>query len=128
VDGNKLGRTIGYPTANLEIQNENKLIPENGIYAVTIAIGKESLNQNSIFVPESFHNGMMSIGIRPTIADNRRTIEVNIFDFNENIYGRIVRVYVKYFLRNEEKFDSIEELKKQISLDEIESRKLLLIP
>ena len=128
VDGNKLGRTIGYPTANLEIQNENKLIPENGIYAVTIAIGKESLNQNSIFVPESFHNGMMSIGIRPTIADNRRTIEVNIFDFNENIYGRIVRVYVKYFLRNEEKFDSLEDLKKQISLDEIESRKLLLIP
>jgi riboflavin kinase/FMN adenylyltransferase len=71
---------------------------------------------------------MMSIGIRPTIADNRRTIEVNIFDFNENIYGRIVRVYVKYFLRNEEKFDSLEDLKKQISLDEIESRKLLLIP
>ena len=127
VDGNKLGRTLGYPTANLEIKNQNKLIPENGIYAVGVAIGKASVNEGYRFVPESFHNGMMSIGIRPTIADNRRTIEVNIFDFNENIYGRIVRVYVKYFLRNEEEFDSMEKLKKQISLDEIEARKLLII-
>ncbi len=127
VDGNKLGRTMGYPTANLEIKDPNKLIPENGIYAVNMAIGKHSINEDSSFVPESFHQGMMSIGIRPTIADNRRTIEVNIFDFNKDIYGRIVRVYVKYFLRNEEKFDSIEELKKQISLDEIEAKRLLLI-
>jgi len=125
VDGNKLGRTLGYPTANLEIKNQNKLIPENGIYAVGVAIGKASVNEDSLFVPGSFHNGMMSIGTRPTIADNRRTIEINIFDFNENIYSRIIRVYVKYFLRNEEKFDSMEELKKQISLDEIEARKLL---
>ena len=125
VDGNKLGRTIGYPTANLEIKNTNKLIPENGIYAVNLAIGKASVNEDSLFIPESFHQGMMSIGIRPTIADNRRTIEVNIFDFNKDIYGRIVRVYVKYFLRNEEKFDSMEELKKQISLDEIKTKKLL---
>lgn len=127
VDGNKLGRTIGYPTANLEIQNDNKLIPENGIYAVGVAIGKASENKNSIFNPESFHQGMMSIGIRPTITDNRRTIEVNIFDFDENIYGRVVRVYVKYFMRKEEKFDSIEELKTQISLDEILAKKFLLI-
>ena len=125
VDGNKLGRTIGYPTANLEIKNTNKLIPKNGIYAVNLAMGKASVNEDSLFVPESLHQGMMSIGIRPTIADNRRTIEVNIFDFNEDIYGRIVRVYVKYFLRNEEKFNSMEELKKQISLDEINAKKLL---
>jgi len=125
VNGNKLGRTLGYPTANLEIKNTNKLIPENGIYAVNLAIGKASVNEDSLFVPESFHQGMMSIGIRPTIADNRRTIEVNIFNFNEDIYGRIVRVYVKYFLRNEEKFDSMEDLKKQISLDEINAKKLL---
>ncbi len=126
IDGNKLGRTIGYPTANLEIKNTNKLIPENGIYAVNLAIGKESVNEDSLFVPESFHQGMMSIGIRRTIADNRRTIEVNIFDFNKDIYGRIVQVYVKYFLRNEEKFDSIEDLKKQISLDEIQGKKIVV--
>jgi riboflavin kinase/FMN adenylyltransferase len=125
VDGNKLGRTLGYPTANLEMKNQNKLIPENGIYAVNLAIGKASAKEESLFVPESFHQGMMSIGIRPTITDNRRTIEVNIFDFNEDIYGRIIRVYVKYFLRNEKKFDSIEALKKKISLDEIQAKKLL---
>jgi riboflavin kinase/FMN adenylyltransferase len=127
VDGNKLGRTIGYPTANLEIANLNKLIPENGIYAVNVSIATPEANEESLFVPESFHQGMMSIGIRPTIADNRRTIEVNIFDFKEDIYGRIVRVYVKYFLRNEEKFDSMEELKKQISRDEIKAKELLQI-
>ena len=125
VDGNKLGRMLGYPTANLQIKNPNKLIPENGIYAVNLAIAKESVTEDSLFVPESFHQGMMSIGFRPTIADNRRTIEVNIFDFNEDIYGRIVRVYVKYFLRPEEKFDSMEELQEQISLDEKAAKKLL---
>ena len=125
VHGNKLGRTLGYPTANLTIENPDKLIPENGIYAVNVAVGKESLKEDELFVPESFHQGMMSIGFRPTIADNRRTIEVNIFDFNEDIYGRIVRVYVKYFLRNEEKFDSLEELQKQIQIDEVNAKKSL---
>ena len=125
VDGNKLGRKIGYPTANLEIENKNKLIPENGIYAVTLEIGDYSQNDGKAFVSQSLHNGMMSIGIRPTIEDNRRTIEVNIFDFNKDIYGRIVRVYVKYYLRNEEKFDTMEELKNQIYRDEIKSRSLL---
>jgi len=125
IDGNKLGRTIGYPTANLEIENKNKLIPENGIYAVTLEIGDYSQNDGKAFVSQSLHNGMMSIGIRPTIEDNRRTIEVNIFDFNKDIYGRIVRVYVKYYLRNEEKFDTMEELKNQIYRDEIKSRSLL---
>lgn len=127
VDGNKLGRMLGYPTANLQIKNPNKLIPENGIYAVNLAIAKETVHEDSLFVAESFHQGMMSIGIRPTIADNRRTIEVNIFDFKEDIYGRIVRVYIKYFLRNEEKFDSIEELKNQISRDEIAAKELLAV-
>jgi riboflavin kinase / FMN adenylyltransferase len=125
VDGNKLGRTIGYPTANLEIKNKNKLVPENGIYAVTLEIGDYAQNDGNAFVPESSHKGMMSIGVRPTIEDNRRTIEVNIFDFNNNIYGKIVRVYVKYYLRNEEKFDSMEQLKNQIYRDEIKSRSLL---
>jgi riboflavin kinase/FMN adenylyltransferase len=68
---------------------------------------------------------MMSIGVRPTIEDNSRTIEVNIFDFDSDIYGKIVRVYVKYYLRKEEKFDTLDELRTQISLDEIRSRSLL---
>jgi riboflavin kinase / FMN adenylyltransferase len=124
IEGNKLGRTIGFPTANLEIKDQNKLIPADGIYAVGVSVGKENTKEDS-FIAESFHQGMMSIGIRPTIGDNKRMIEVNIFDFNANIYGRVLRVYVKYFLRKEEKFDNLEELKNQISLDEINSRKLL---
>ncbi len=124
IEGNKIGRALGFPTANLEIQDANKLIPADGIYAVNVSVGTENATFDT-FVPESFHQGMMSIGIRPTIGDNKRMIEVNIFDFNENIYGRILRVYVKYFLRKEEKFDNLEELKKQIAVDEINARKLL---
>lgn len=125
IEGNKLGRTLSYPTANLEIKDPNKLIPADGIYAVNISLGKENEAADS-FVPESFHQGMMSIGFRPTIGDHKRMIEVNIFDFNENIYGRILRVYVKYFMRKEEKFDNLEELKKQISIDEVNAKKLLM--
>lgn len=124
IEGNKLGRTLGYPTANLEIQNPNKLIPADGIYAVEVNIGQIN-STDKLFIPGSFYHGMMSIGIRPTIGDNKRMIEVNIFNFNENIYGRILRVYVKHFLRKEEKFNNLEELKKQIAIDEINSKKLL---
>jgi riboflavin kinase / FMN adenylyltransferase len=125
IEGNKLGRTLGYPTANLEIENPNKLIPADGIYAVNVAIGKENETSDS-FVPESFHQGMMSIGYRPTIGDDKKMIEANIFDFKENIYGRILRVYVKFFMRKEEKFDNLEELKNQISIDEVNAKKLLM--
>jgi len=124
IEGNKLGRTLGFPTANLQIKDKNKLIPADGIYAVEVSVGKEDTTED-LFIPESFHQGMMSIGIRPTIGDNKRMIEVNIFDFNENIYGRILRVYVKYFLRKEEKFNNLEELKHQIEIDEINSKRLL---
>jgi len=89
-----------------------------------VSVGQVN-STDELFIPASFHQGMMSIGIRPTIGDNKRMIEVNIFDFNENIYGRILRVYVKYFLRKEEKFNSLEELKNQIAIDEINSKRLL---
>lgn len=123
IDGNKLGRTLGYPTANLEIENKNKLIPSDGIYAVKVSIGKENENPDQ-FIPQSDHYGMMSIGIRPTIGDNKKMIEVNIFDFDADIYGRNLRVYVTHYLRPEEKFNDLEELKKQIAIDEINARKL----
>ena len=126
IEGNKLGRTLGYPTANLEIKDPNKLIPADGIYAVNVSLEKEGETVGS-FVSESFQPAMMSIGFRPTIGDHKRMIEVNIFDFDENIYGRILRVYVKYFMRKEEKFDNLEELKKQISMDEVNARKLLKV-
>lgn len=106
IEGNKLGRTIGYPTANLLIEDEYKLIPANGVYAVDVQLGTRVLQ------------GMMNIGIRPTVDGKKRTIEVNIFDFDEDIYGQIMKVTLKKWLRAEFKFNGLEELKKQLSLDE----------
>lgn len=125
VEGNKLGRTLGYPTANLEVENEDKLVPPDGIYAVNVALARE--NDSDILEVESYHQGMMSIGYRPTIDDGKRMIEVNIFDFNQNIYGRRLRVYLKFFLRKEEKFDSMEALKNKIAEDKARSLELLKI-
>ncbi|MBX3255928.1 MAG: bifunctional riboflavin kinase/FAD synthetase [Chitinophagaceae bacterium] len=113
VHGNKLGRTLGYPTANIEPGNPEKLIPGNGIYAV------ETVIKGTRF------KGMMSIGIRPTIGASPRVIEVNIFNFEQDIYGASIRVYVKYFLRPEEKYNSLEELKDQLAKDKEESLKRL---
>ena len=115
VDGNKLGRTLGYPTANVVVNDEAKLIPANGIYVA------EAIILNSTFSEQTFLKGMLSIGIRPTIADNRRTIEMNIFNFEDDIYGKILQVYVCEFLRAEIKFNTIEDLKKQMDTDKYNS-------
>jgi riboflavin kinase/FMN adenylyltransferase len=126
VDGNKLGRTLGYPTANVHVANERKLIPANGIYAVTVNIGAETGDNEQMFKDAPLLKGMMSIGVRPTVAnDNNVVIEVNIFDFDEDIYDREIRVCVKDFLRPEEKFNDLEELKAAIANDQVNALKLL---
>ncbi len=115
VHGNKLGRKLGYPTANLKIQDEEKIIPGNGIYAVFAQ-------------PEAAPNklkGMMSIGFRPTVDGKTRVAEVNIFDFDEQIYGQTLKVFVKKYLREEIKFDNLDQLVKQIGQDKIDSLKVL---
>lgn len=113
IDGNKLGRTLGYPTANLALHDRNKLIPGNGIYAVQLKVGSS----------QTLLKGMMSIGIRPTFAKSERTVEVNIFDFEKDIYGETIRVYLKKYLREEKKFPGLEELKEAIGQDKIEALK-----
>lgn len=125
IDGNKLGRTLGYPTANIQVHEDNKLVPVNGIYAVLVSIGIELDNKERVFFPPVNHRGMMSIGFRPTIGGRNRVIEVNIFDFEEDIYGSNVRVYVKEFLRSEEKFNSLDELKEAMANDKINTIRLL---
>jgi riboflavin kinase / FMN adenylyltransferase len=105
IQGNKLGRTIGYPTANLQIQDEHKLVPANGVYAVDVQLGSRNLK------------GMMNIGIRPTVDGTKRVIEVNIFDFDEDIYGQNLKITLKKNLRLEVKFASLEELKAQLAKD-----------
>lgn len=109
VAGNRLGRTIGYPTANLHVENPEKLIPGNGVYAVEIK------------VKEQLFKGMMNIGFRPTVDGSKIAIEVNIFDFDRDIYDTAVRVYVKYFLRSEQKFNGLDALKAQLGKDKLEA-------
>lgn len=126
IEGDKLGRTIGYPTANIEITDKNKLIPANGVYAVELV--NYILPDNSILHPTSdipHLKGMMNIGFRPTVGGIKKIIEVNIFDFDQLIYNQGIRVYVKYFLRDEIKFDGLEALKKQLAIDKINALKLL---
>lgn len=117
--GDKLGRELGYPTANLKINSEEKIIPGDGIYAIYA-----SLKNNDGEYGEMM-KGMMSIGFRPTVDGTKRVIEVNLFDFNKDIYGQNIRVYVKQFLRAEEKFDSLQALIDKIGEDKINSLKIL---
>ena len=132
VHGNKLGRQLGYPTANLKVPDPEKLIPGDGIYAVYVNVNgrlpvkdEAPSEVNSIPIEDVQYKGMMSIGFRPTVDGKKRVIEVNIFDFDKDIYGKAMRVFVKKFLRAEVKFNSLEELVKQIDQDKVESLKWL---
>lgn len=126
IDGDKLGRKLGYPTANLKVMDEEKITPANGIYAVYAEVrGQKSEVRSQNDPPNKRFKGMMSIGFRPTVDGKKRVIEVNIFDFDKDIYGQTLRVYVKKYLRQEIKFDSLDDLVKQIDNDKIESLKML---
>jgi len=108
VEGNKLGRTIGYPTANLRVADAYKLLPADGVYAVDAIVDDE---------PEKRLKAMMNIGYRPTVDGTKKVIEVNIFNFSRTIYGKTLRVFVKRFLRGEQRFSGLEELKAQLGED-----------
>ena len=110
VNGKKLGGKIGYPTANIDIKESYKLIPKTGVYIV-----KSAIDEKTIF-------GMMNIGNRPTVNGNHQTIEVHFFDFNQNLYDRNLTIELIYFLRDEEKFDSVEILIQQLKKDEKTAR------
>jgi riboflavin kinase/FMN adenylyltransferase len=116
VKGNQLGRTLGYPTANLEINSAEKLIPVDGVYAVEAQLLPAEAPRLK---------GMMGIGIRPTINGTHRTVEVNLFDFDQDIYGRELRVFVIKYLRPELKFNSLDELKTALAQDKLDSLKAL---
>lgn len=107
VKGRQLGRTIGFPTANLKVEEEYKLIPLNGVYIV-----KSHWNGKEVF-------GMMNIGTNPTVDGKERTIETNFLDLEEDLYGKEMRIYFLQRIRSEEKFDSIDTLKAAIENDKI---------
>lgn len=98
VTGKKLGRTIGYPTANLEIQESYKLIPAQGVYVVSAIINKAIVY------------GMMNIGTNPTVGGQQQTIETFFFNFNEDLYGKELQLRLHKRIRDEQKFDTIDQL------------------
>lgn len=107
--GKQLGRTIGYPTANISVPESYKLVPAKGVYAVS-----SILNGKTIY-------GMMNIGTRPTVNGVGQTIEVNFFDFDADIYGAELKVSLHHHLRNEQKFEGLDALKAQLAKDKEES-------
>lgn len=105
VEGSKVGRQIGFPTANIEVDEDYKLIPANGVYAVKIKI------------EDNNYSGMLNIGTRPTIKEGDVTIEVNIFNFNQEIYNKPIRIEFFEKIRNEVKFNELTELQQQLNHD-----------
>ena len=115
VHGLKLGRTLGYPTANIQVTEDYKLIPKDGVYAVYSYIGERKVY------------GMMSIGKNPTIEGKGASIEVYFFDFNGDLYDREFTIYFVKYLREERKFSSVALLKKQLRDDETTARKAIAL-
>jgi riboflavin kinase/FMN adenylyltransferase len=113
IKGNQLGRTIGFPTANIEIKEDYKLVPLNGVYIV-----KALINNQIVF-------GMMNIGTKPTVGGISQSIEVHLFDFNDDIYDKTIEISFLERIRDEQKFESIELLKKQLSDDKLQSLKFI---
>ncbi len=108
IRGEQLGRKIGFPTANIDTFDPNKLVPGNGVYAVIVETDGKRFK------------GMMNIGVRPTVNHNadHRSIEVHIFDFNEDIYDRSITLFFVGKIREEQKFQGIDQLKAQLMLDQ----------
>ena len=115
VHGLKLGRTIGFPTANLQVEASYKLIPKDGVYVVYTFIEGRKVY------------GMMSIGKNPTIQGKGASIEVYFFDFNQDLYGQDLTIYFVKYLREERKFSSVSLLKKQIQDDETAAKKAIAL-
>ncbi|MFT7335269.1 MAG: riboflavin kinase/FMN adenylyltransferase, partial [Porticoccaceae bacterium] len=103
--GQQLGRTIGFPTANLKIKEDYKLIPKNGVYIV-----KSIINQKTVF-------GMMNIGFNPTVDGESLSIEIHYFNFNSNLYDQQIAVSIIQYIRPEQKFKSVDLLKVQLEKD-----------
>ncbi len=105
IDGKKLGQTINYPTANLHIEETYKLIPKHGVYIV-----KSIIDNITVY-------GMMNIGHNPTVNGKHQTIETHFFDFNKDLYGQNLKIELLQRLRDEQKFNSVEELQSQLHID-----------
>ena len=106
VKGKQLGRTIGFPTANIHIEEEYKLIPKIGVYVV-----KAVVNEGIVY-------GMMNIGFNPTVNGEKQTVEVHLFNFDKDIYDQNIQVSLLHYIREEQKFGSVDALKDQLKQDQ----------
>ncbi|WP_339707508.1 bifunctional riboflavin kinase/FAD synthetase [Algoriphagus aquimarinus] len=113
IKGQQIGRSIGFPTANIHIPNDYKLIPKDGVYAVEALV-------NGVL-----YKAMLNIGNRPTVNGTQKTVEANLFDFQGDLYDKQITIYIKAFLREEKKFDGLEALKQQLFLDQKNAKNLL---
>ena len=109
IKGKQLGRTIGFPTANLNIEEDYKLIPQKGVYIVS-----SQLNGEKVF-------GMMNIGLNPTVGGEKLSVEIHYLNFNADLYNHQISVSILKRIRGEEKFDSVDLLKAQIEKDKIQT-------
>ena len=113
IKGNSLGKTINFPTANIVVENKWKILPADGVYAVKIVLEAKE------------YKGMMNIGQKPTVDGNGISLEVNIFDFNQDIYGKGIEIRFVKRIRDERKFENLQGLKKQLLIDRNKARKIL---
>ena len=113
IKGNSLGKTINFPTANIVVENKWKILPADGVYAVKIVL------------EEKEYKGMMNIGQKPTVDGNGLSLEVNIFDFNQDIYGKGIEIRFVKRIRDERKFEDLQGLKKQLLIDRNKARQIL---
>ncbi|MGB0423587.1 MAG: bifunctional riboflavin kinase/FAD synthetase [Flavobacteriales bacterium] len=114
IEGDQIGKQLGYPTANIQPPSNYKLLPANGVYAVKVKTGN------------SWLNGMLNIGVRPTVNNSGELkIEVNLFDFSGDLYKQELRVELLHRIRDEKKFNSLEELKLQLAVDQEQAVKML---
>ena len=107
IEGKKIGRTLGFPTANIQINESYKLLPNNGVYIVSSEIN------------DILYFGMMNIGNNPTLGENEQSIEVHYFDMSENIYNKKLKISILEHIRDEQKFNSLTELQAQLEKDKL---------
>jgi len=113
IKGQQIGRSIGFPTANIHIPNDYKLIPKDGVYAVETSVNG------------SIYKSMLNIGNRPTVDGNKKTVEAHLFDFQGDLYDKQLTIYLKAYLREEQKFENLDALKEQLLKDQQQAKSIL---
>lgn len=113
IKGEQIGRSIGFPTANIHVPNDYKLIPKDGVYAIHVTVNGK------------IYKAMLNIGNRPTVNGSKKTVEAHLFDFDGNLYDLQVTLHLSHFLRDEIKFENLDALKKQLSLDQKIAKEIL---